>query len=41
MEIDFVLVGKGNKKYLKDMKPILWKLQHRLVVTDMTKLVVT
>ena len=36
-EIDFVLVGKNNKKYLKDMKAIPWELQHRLVVTDIGK----
>ena len=34
-EIDFVLVGiKENKKYLRDVKVIPGKLQHRLVVTD-------
>ena len=36
-EIDFVLVGKNNKKYLKDVKTIPWELQHRLVVTDINK----
>ena len=36
-EIDFVLVGKNNRKYLKDVKAILWELQHRLVVTDIDK----
>ena len=36
-EIDFVLVGKHNRKYLKDVKFIPWKLQHRLVVTDIDK----
>ena len=35
-EADFVLVGKNNKKYLKDMKVIPWELQHRLVVTDIS-----
>ena len=36
-EIDFVMVGKNNKKYLKDVKAISWELQHRLMVTDMDK----
>ena len=36
-EIDFVSVGKNNRKYLKDMKAIPWELQHRLVVTDIHK----
>ena len=36
-EIDFVLVGKNNRKYLKDVKAIPWMLQHRLVVTDIDK----
>ena len=36
-EIDFVLVGKNNRKYLKNVKAIPWKLQHRLVVTDRQK----
>ena len=36
-EIDFVLVGKNNKKYLKDVKAISWGSQHRLVVTDIDK----
>ena len=31
-EIDFVLVGKGNRKYLRDMKVNPGELQHRLVV---------
>ena len=35
--IDFVLVGKNNRKYLKDVKAIPWELQHRLVVTDKDK----
>ena len=34
MEIDFVLVSKSNRKYLKDVKALSWELQHRLVVTD-------
>ena len=33
-EIDFVLVGKSNRKYLKDVKVIFRKFQHRLVVTN-------
>ena len=36
-EIDFVLVGKNNKKYLKDVKVIPWELQHWLVVIDSDK----
>ena len=36
-KIDFVLVGKGNKKYLRDVKVIQGELQHRLVVTDLVK----
>ena len=36
-EIDFVSVGKNNRKYLKDVKTIPWKLQHRLVVTVIDK----
>ena len=36
-EIDIVLVGKINRKYLKDVKAIPWELQHRLVVTDIDK----
>ena len=40
-EIDFVLVGKGNGKYLRDVKVIPAELQHRLVVVDLvTKKVV-
>ena len=36
-EIDFVLVGKGNRKFLRDVKVIPGGLQHRLVVTDLVK----
>ena len=36
-EIDFVLVGKSNRKCRKDVKVIPWKLQHQLLVTDMVK----
>ena len=36
-ETDFVLVGKGNKKFLIDVKVIPGELQHRLVVTDLIK----
>ena len=28
-EIDFVLVGKNNRKYLKDVKAIRWGNKHR------------
>ena len=31
-EMDFVLVRKGNRKYLRDVKVIPGELQHRLVV---------
>ena len=37
MEIDFVLVGKRNQKYLRDVKMIPGQLQHRLLVTDLDK----
>ena len=36
-EIDFVLVGKNNRKHLKDDKAISWESQHRLMVTDIDK----
>ena len=36
-KIDFVLVGKNNEKYLKDVKAIPWELQHWLVVSDVDK----
>ena len=36
-EIDFVLVGKENRKYLRDVKVIPVELQHRLVATDLVK----
>ena len=36
-EIDFVLVGKNNTKYLKDIKAILWELQYELMVTNIEK----
>ena len=36
-EIDFVLVGKENRKYLRDVKVILGELQHRLLVMDLVK----
>ena len=36
-EIDFILVNKGNRKHLKEVKVILWKLQHRLLVADVDK----
>ena len=36
-EINFVLVGKENRKYLRDVKVIPDELQHRLVVTDLVK----
>ena len=33
-EIDFVLVGKEKRKYLRDVKVIPGELQHQLVVVD-------
>ena len=33
-EIDFILVRKENRKFLKDVKVIPWELQHRLLVAD-------
>lgn len=36
-EIDFVLVGKESRKYLKNVKVIPGELQHRLVVADLAK----
>ena len=36
-EIDFVLVEKESRKFLKDVKVIPWKLQHKLVVVDIKK----
>ena len=32
LKIDFVLVGKGNRKYQRDVKVIPGELQHRLVI---------
>ena len=36
-EIDFVIVGKEERKFLKDVKVIPGELQHRLVVADLDK----
>uniref|UniRef100_A0A0L8FGS5 Uncharacterized protein n=1 Tax=Octopus bimaculoides TaxID=37653 RepID=A0A0L8FGS5_OCTBM len=36
-ETDFVLVGRKNIKYLRDMKTIPGELQHGLVVADLNK----
>ena len=33
-EIDFVLIGKEKRKYVRDVKVIPGELQHRLVVVD-------
>ena len=33
-EIDFVLVRKKYRKYVRHVKVIPWELQHRLVVVD-------
>ena len=40
-EIDFVLVGEKYKKYVRVVKVIPWELQHRLVVVDLDKKVLT
>ena len=36
-EIDFILVSKENRKFVKDVKVISWELQHRLLVADVDK----
>ena len=36
-EIDFVLIGKEQRKYLKDIKTIPWELQQRLIVDEVDK----
>ena len=33
-ELDFVLVGKEKRKYLRDVKVISGELRHKLVVVD-------
>ena len=33
-EIDFILVSKENRKFLKDVNVIPWQLQYRLLVAD-------
>ena len=30
-------MGGNNRKYISDVKVILWELQHRLVVVDLDK----
>ena len=37
IEIDFVLVEKESRKFLKNVKVIPWELQHKLVVVDVKK----
>ena len=32
-----MLVGENYRKYIRDVKVIPWKLQHRLVVVDLDK----
>ena len=32
-----VLAGEKYKKYIREVKVILWELQHRLVVIDLDK----
>ena len=34
MEIDFVLVGRRDRKHIKDVKTILGKYQHKFLVLD-------
>ena len=36
-KIDFVLVKKESRKFLKDVKMIPWKLQYRLIIVDAKK----
>ena len=36
-KIDFILVSKENRKFLKDVKVIPRELQHRLLVADVDK----
>ena len=36
-EIDFVLVGRQKRKFLKDVKSVPGELQHRLVIVDVDK----
>ena len=36
-EVDFVLVGKGKRKFLRDVKMIPGELQHSLVIVDVDK----
>jgi len=36
-EIDFVLVGKKERKFLRDVKAISWELQHRLIIANVDK----
>ena len=36
-EIDFVLIGKERRKYLKEIKTLARELQHRLVFVDVDK----
>ena len=36
-KIDFVLVGKEKREYLRDVKVIPGELQHRLVLVDVEK----
>lgn len=36
-EIDFVLAGKKNRKYLKNIKTIRGELEHHLVIVDVNR----
>jgi len=37
IEIDFVLVGRKERKFLRAVKAISWELQHRLIIADVDK----
>jgi len=36
-EIDFVLVGRKERRYMRYVKAISWELQHRLIIADVDK----
>ena len=36
-EIDFVMVGKDNRKYLREMKAMCYEFQHQLGTPDVDK----
>ena len=37
MKLDSYWLGKNNRKYLTDVKGILWELQHRPLITNIDK----